>query len=90
MTRYPWVPDYLPSDGKRPGSWICPFCDGLILAPQSPRLHVKADHPDDFAKLPTTESPDASFDDPVLAADPAPTWPGGLLGTDRPENVPHG
>jgi len=49
--RYPWVPDYIVSVGKRVGSWICPFCDGLILAPQSPRLHVKKEHPDEYAAL---------------------------------------
>lgn len=50
--RYPWVPDYIPSAGKRVGSWVCPFCNGLVLAPQSPLLHVKADHPAEYASLP--------------------------------------
>jgi hypothetical protein len=35
------------------------------------------------ASAATPTEPDASFDDPVLDEDPAPSWKGGLLGTDH-------
>lgn len=33
-------------DGKRIRAWICPFCDGTILAPRSLAVHIERDHPE--------------------------------------------
>jgi hypothetical protein len=31
---------------KRIRAWICPFCDGTILAPESLAVHIERKHPE--------------------------------------------